>query len=155
MLADLIKRLEEATEGSQELNAAIWWEINRPAAERAYWRGALELPRALGDEMPTGGLGYQSMLISAPDFTRNLQVASTAVPEGCAWRVGTCCVSDDAWVVPDLNCPVHGERLRARFEPLEHGSIWDTGIDIDQRPSGRPAIALCRAALTARMEMAA
>lgn len=61
---------------------------------------------------------------------------------GWAWKVGTCCVSDDAWICPDHNHPIHGERLKAEFPPVS-GSIWDCGVDIDLRPPGRTAIALC------------
>lgn len=66
---------------------------------------------------------------------------------GWAWKVGTCCVSDDGWVVPDFNCPVHGERLRKQFGDFAAGSPEDTGIDVDKRPSGNPAIALLAAFL--------
>lgn len=36
---------------------------------------------------------------------------------GWLWRVMSCSVSDDARVTPDFNDPVHGERLRAEFQP--------------------------------------
>jgi len=72
-----------------------------------------------------------------------------SVLPGYAWKVGTCCVSDDAWVVPDFNCPVHGERLRAEYGEIEWGSIWDTGIDIDRRPSGNVCLALLDAIISA------
>lgn len=63
---------------------------------------------------------------------------------GFAWKVGTCCVSDDAWIVPDFNHPVHGPMFKRvfRFDEIKPRSIWDTGIDIDARPSGDPAKAL-------------
>jgi hypothetical protein len=63
---------------------------------------------------------------------------------GFAWKVGTCCVSDDAWLVPDFNHPVRGPMLRRLFkaDAIKAGSIWDLGIDIDLRPSGRPSVAL-------------
>lgn len=68
---------------------------------------------------------------------------------GWAWRVGTCSVSDDAWTVPDFNCPKHGARLLEQFGPVENGSIWDDGIDIDSRPSGNVPLAWLAAILTA------
>lgn len=70
---------------------------------------------------------------------------------GWTWKVGTCCVSDDAWVAPDLNCPVHGERLRAEFGDIEFGSIWDTGVDIDRRPPGNVPLALIEAIIAAKI----
>lgn len=78
------------------------------------------------------------------DVSDAIWLAQTLLP-GWAWRIGTCCVSDDAWLVPDFNCPIHGERLKRQFPDVTYGSFWDNGIDIDQRPSGRPAIAMCLA----------
>lgn len=72
-----------------------------------------------------------------------------------AWKVGTCSVSDDAWFVPDFNSPEHGERLKRElsYDTMAAGDTWDVGIDIDQRPAGRPALALLIAFLEAKMEM--
>lgn len=64
---------------------------------------------------------------------------------GFSWKVGTCSVSDDAWIVPDYNCPIHGARLRAEFGEPVRGEWTDAGVDIDRRPSGSPALALCEA----------
>ena len=64
---------------------------------------------------------------------------------GWAYKMGTCCVSDDAWLCPDLNDSVHGPRLMQQFGPVEKGSIWDEGFDIDRRPSGNMALAMCEA----------
>lgn len=77
-----------------------------------------------------------------------VSLAERVLP-GWAWKVGTCCVSDDAWLAPDFNSPIHGERLKKELPNVEYGSIWDVGVDIDQRPPGRPAIALCIAILRA------
>jgi hypothetical protein len=71
---------------------------------------------------------------------------------GWAWKVASCSVSDDAWLLPDFNCPVHGERLRREFGDFKPGSIWDTGIDIDRRPSGQPALAMVEAFCRAKHE---
>lgn len=90
-----------------------------------------------------------------PAFTSDLNAPVKLLERilpGFAWKIGTCCVSDDAWVVPDLNCPVHGERLMKQYGKVEVGSIWDAGVDIDLRPSGTPAIALCLAVVTAYAE---
>ncbi|MGO7273923.1 hypothetical protein ACCT18_01295 [Rhizobium ruizarguesonis] len=61
---------------------------------------------------------------------------------GWSWRVATCCVSDDAWIFPDFNDPVHGTRLLAT---LSSDIDWAELTDIDLRPAGRPALALCMA----------
>jgi hypothetical protein len=85
-----------------------------------------------------------------PSYTASLEAVAALIGEklpGWAWKVGTCCVSDDGWVVPDFNCPVHGERLRKQFGEFAAGSPEDTGIDIDRRPSGQPALALLEAFL--------
>lgn len=85
-----------------------------------------------------------------PLLTASLDAVVALIGEklpGWAWKVGACCVSDDGWVVPDFNCPKHGERLRKQFGDFAAGSPEDTGIDVDKRPSGNPAIALLAAFL--------
>lgn len=75
---------------------------------------------------------------------------------GWAWKIGTCSVSDDAWLVPDFNSPVHGDRLRKQFgypEKVPAGSVWDGGVDVDRRPPGNTALALLEAFLVAMEEM--
>ena len=64
---------------------------------------------------------------------------------GWAYKMGTCSVSDDAWLCPDLNDPVHGPRLMQQFGPITQGSVFDCGFDIDRRPSGNMALAMCEA----------
>ena len=81
-MTTLIKKLEQATEGSRELDAEIWWQTNRRAAERAYWNGALGTPTALPDEMPTTGLGALAVKIGAPHYTTSVDAAMTLVSEG-------------------------------------------------------------------------
>jgi hypothetical protein len=63
---------------------------------------------------------------------------------GFAWKVGTCSVSDDAWVVPDFNHPMYGKRLKDVLAPngIRVGSFLDMGVDIDVRPAGDPEKAL-------------
>lgn len=64
---------------------------------------------------------------------------------GWAWRVATCHVSDDAWLALDYGDPAHCDRLRAELGEPQKGHWTDDGIDIDRRPPGNPALALCEA----------
>ena len=91
---------------------------------------------------------------SVPRLTSSMEATIALINQvlpGWMWKVGTCCVSDDAWLSPDFNCPIHGERLKAElgYDRIKAGDPLDTGVDIDLRPPGRPAIALCIALLEA------
>lgn len=92
-----------------------------------------------------------------PPLTASLDAVTALIERelpGWAWKVGTCSVSDDAWLVPDFNSPEHGERLRHElgYATMKAGDVFDVGIDIDLRPSGRPAIALLIAFLEAKKD---
>ena len=93
-------------------------------------------------EIPWGAL---DPINSLDDIIRIIE----ATLPGWAYKFGTCSVSDDAWIVPDFNCPIRGPLLLQQYGPIEAGSIWDTGIDVDNRPSGNlsmtPCMAFCRA----------
>ena len=76
-------------------------------------------------------------------------VVRTELP-GWGWRVGTCYLSDDAFVFPDFNCPISGPKLRLAGVPrLINGQEWSEFTDIDQRPAGNVARALLRSVLKA------
>ena len=90
---------------------------------------------------------YGSML---PSVTESLDAITALIERelpGWAWKVGTCSVSDDAWLTPDFNCPMHGDRLKRElgYDRMKPGDLLDVGIDIELRPSGRAALALCAA----------
>ena len=90
-----------------------------------------------------------------PSYTASLDAITAALGEhlsGWAWKVGTCSISDDGWVCPDWNSPTHGRRLRAELGEPQHGHWTDEGFDIDKRPSGAPALALCAALARAMAE---
>jgi hypothetical protein len=144
-IASLIERLEKTTGPDRELDARIHAAINwarRADVTFKFYPGLRSYQVFCGEA--TGA-------DEAPcDYTASIDAAVTLVPNGFAWKIGTCCVSDDAWVVPDYNSPIHGDRLRKELGEPVYGSIWDNGIDVDQRPPGRVAIALCIAALKAR-----
>lgn len=133
--ADLIARLEALTGPDREADEAI--------ARLTGWS-------------PTGGIPatgapshWYSAAFGMPAYTASLDAAVALVERvlpGWGWRVATCCVSDDAWIFPDFNHPVHGERLKREFrEDID----WVEITDVDLRPSGRPAIALLIATLKA------
>ena len=99
-------------------------------------------------------LAYKGLV---PLYTRSIDAITALIERelpGWAWKMGTCSVSDDAWIVPDFNCPVHGARLADEIGPYDPRSIWDHGIDIDRRPPGNVALALCEAFCRAMAERA-
>jgi hypothetical protein len=129
--------------------------------------GLYALERRGGDKKewlyPNSGRGVRipADLFHAADFhATSSMVAVVALIEralpGWAWKVGTCCVSDDAWLTPDFNSPAHGERLKKQFgyDTMKAGTIWDVGIDVDRRPSGHPQLALLEALLLALLHQA-
>ena len=101
---------------------------------------------------------FQKRSNHAPGYTASVDACILAIRgrmPGWSYRVMECSVSDDAWVIPDFNDPTHGERLRnalpaaAMGDPVEH-----LGTDIDRRPSGQPALALCMAIVAAHIAVA-
>jgi len=149
-LDSIIERLEKAEGGDRELDCWIGYVADLREDDMS-WRGKID---KFGiDHAVAAATGYSNVWRSVlPYYTSSMNAAITLVETmlpGWAWKVGTCCVSDDAWVTPDFNSPIHGERLKREFPDLKAGSVFDTGVDIDLRPSGRPAIALCIAVLTA------
>jgi len=70
-----------------------------------------------------------------------LALVSLKLP-GWGYRIGTCCVSDDAFIFPDYNDPEHGERLKREFPRLPNLEEWADLTDVDLRPSGRLPIAI-------------
>lgn len=88
----------------------------------------------------------------APHFTACQTLATGLIEHilpGWWWSCGTCCVSDDARIAPDFNSPVHGERLRKEYFPLQAGSELDGGFDIDRRPPGNVPIAILQSLFAA------
>ena len=136
-LRSLQQRIREATGPDRKLDLEICRAFDQPMG----WSGDID------------GLGSHRYTTD-PDGLGPCVALLRSVLPGYAWKVGTCCVSDDAWVVPDFNCPIHGERLRAEYGEIEWGSIWDTGIDIDRRPSGNVCLALLDAIVSALIAQA-
>lgn len=63
-------------------------------------------------------------------------LAMTEKLPGWLWRGGVCAVSSEMWIVPDFNCPVHGERLRREMDE-QH---WDEGREVELRPGSYDAL---------------
>jgi hypothetical protein len=72
---------------------------------------------------------------------------------GWLYRVMECSVSDDAWVTPDFNHPEHGAELQKQFPDALIDPVEWFGTDVDLRPSGRPALALCISMLLAKKKI--
>lgn len=148
-LDSIIERLEKAEGGDRELDALIMNHLLPRQGEKIKVGDSFQ-PTRWGR---TGSISNgKEFVIEAPAVTSSIDAAidlTQKVLPGWAWKVGTCCVSDDAWVTPDFNSPIHGERLKRESPALKAGDMFDTGFDVDLRPSGRPAIALCIAVLTA------
>lgn len=136
-ITDVIIRLEQANEPSRELDLAIAQALVPDVV-------VLRHNDDTGENEPYVHWEYTGSVDAA------IALAERVLP-GWTWRVASCCVSDDAWIMPDFNHPTLGAGLirdlpmvYAEQDPLEF-----LGTDIDLRPSGRPAIALCLAVLTA------
>lgn len=114
MLQELIEKLRSAKGPSRELDFAVC--------------------EACGSTNPDE---------SAPPVTFSLEAAISLARDtlpGWSWRVAQCHVSDDAWIIPDFLNPVNGERLR---DTLSQDIDWTDLTDVDRRPSGFEALALC------------
>lgn len=90
-----------------------------------------------------------------PAFTASIDAVRALIKQempGWIYRVAECSVSDDAWLIPDFNDPVHGAGFLSRFgEKYQRDPLKEFGTDIDRRPSGHPAIAMCMALVTAKI----
>ena len=128
-MTDLIRRLEEAKEGSRELDAAIAALIRHPVSDKG-----TVLPDWVHRNFPEwtilqGGRLKAGCIWEAPHFTTNLQDAVSAVPEGMNWDVSG-------------GHPTH-----------VWATIWNDGCttaeNLYQVSGATPALALCIAILRA------
>ena len=117
--------LDKLIEAVTEWNEGAVTDISRDMSSRARDKGELWPAHDIAK-------AYRGKLDAAVALT-------AAILPGWAWRVATCCVSDDAWVEPDFNDPTHGERLKVQLDQATH---WTHVTDVDMRPSGNPARAL-------------
>lgn len=136
---EIITALEGLMEPSNDVDLAMLEVLLGPDPKE--WRFM-----ATNAHWPRGGYLYQSPTESIDAGRMLLQ---KAMP-GFSYRICECCVSDDAWVVPDFNDPKHGAMLNQVFpEECKRDPTEWMGTDVDQRPPGRPAIALCLAIMLA------
>jgi hypothetical protein len=132
-VADIIKTLEEATEGSRELDAEI--ELSRRRFLGLLGAGAVvcSVPGWLA------GPGVGEQPIKAPHYTTSLDAALTLVPEGWSGRL---------WF---------GQKPRKRQPEYESDAVvWASDDTVKASfwgPNGNaatPALAVCIVALKAR-----
>lgn len=134
-IEELIERLETARPNrGLDADIAIFFGI---IVDRQWW----SINYINSDMIPC----YSASIDAAVSLCRK-------VLPGWGWRVATCCVSDDAWVFPDFSSPEHGERLKREFN---QDIDWTDITDVDLRPPGRQAIALCIAILKAKQALEA
>lgn len=86
------------------------------------------------------------------DLSRARELFLRAFP-GWSYRVAECSVSDDAWVIPDFNHPSHGDALQKQFPDALRDPVEWFETDVDLRPAGNPALALCVSMLLAKKKI--
>ena len=113
-------------------------------------RLATEQPSPILDYLIAEKLGFSRPNQPDPPVTSSIDAARLHIVKyifpGWMVRIAECCVSDDASLMPDYNDPLHGKRLQEQYEI----AFWEQcPVDVDRRPSGQPAMALCQAAFEA------
>lgn len=116
---ELIEQLENASGPSYSLDEEL---LSLALGQHARWPW----------KYPTGSLSDATYLVEK------------ALP-GWSWKVGKCHLSDDAWLAPDFSDPEFGPALLERFGPAGPDFDPDVGFDVDRRPAGNPALAMCEA----------
>lgn len=136
----LIERLEKAKGSDGELDARIWFVVDRAAASRCFWNAALGLPKPIPDDLPDG-LGRNAVIANAPRFTASIDAALELVPKGHAWYVRR-------------NCSADGDEIycNAQVWPFCNPRDDDVPRYWANAPDGAPAVALCLAALKSRVD---
>ena len=149
-IASLLERVKAATGGDAHLNQAIATAIDGYVLEK---RGNDRKPWFYPAE-GRKGITYRHDYFSIPRYTSSIDAALGLVERllpGWMWRLASCSVSDDAWVCPDFNHPVHGAAFKAMFDNAYGGrdpaEVIIEATDVDRRPAGQPALALIEAML--------
>jgi hypothetical protein len=137
IIAELV-RLEDSEFVRELLEKEILHELLGP--DRGRWRLMLNPLR------PNRYLSVTTSLDAARQLFK-------LVFRGWIYRVAECSVSDDAWLIPDFNDPERGEALQKRFPDALKDPVEWFGTDVDLRPAGRPAMALCISMLLAKKKI--
>lgn len=131
LMNELIERLEKTTGPDRRLDFDLWATLTRPLGFPA-----LHEP----EELRTRWFSYwQHFPAAFPRYTALIDDALTLVPDGWRWRV------EDYNINP-----------KPRAELAEVGQVGDYGIGIKcraQAAGASPALALCIAALKARVAL--
>lgn len=95
---------------------------------------------------------------AAPPYSGSLDAIVALVKQqlpGWIYSICECHLSDDAYLMPDYNHPVHGARFLAEFPEIENDPAyyWQCLTDVDRRPAGNLPIALCTSLLLALQEI--
>ena len=146
-LTDLIARLEKATGPDREIDAALWWALEKPRANRAYFTGAMGLPKPASD-MPDDftslprGLGREGVIVLSPKLTESLDAITALIEcQDMCFRVEK---------TPPGGLGYLPENLRAAH------AYWVTcGLPGEQEYAyaPTPALALCLALVRAKAAM--
>lgn len=94
MWTRLAERAEKATRPDRELDAAVWWSVNKRSAERSFWNAAFGLPRPLDDDFDglPAGLGRLAVVSGAPRYTASVDAVLALIAEtlpGWTWEMTT------------------------------------------------------------------
>lgn len=83
-LSSLRERVIAADGPDRELDAAVWWALEKSVANKAFFTGAMGLPRS-ADEMPDAfaslprGLGREGVIVLSPKLTASLDAVVALV----------------------------------------------------------------------------
>ena len=133
-MTDLIKRLEEAAEGSRELDCAIsMWLI--PLSKNEFYMPALQ-------RIATGAYTYRETAA----YSQSLDAAVSLVPEGYAID------SLFIWKGHPASVTILGTRLEPFGRNRELAWVHSPKYGVWKAKAATPALALCIAAIRARSE---
>ncbi|MDH3740291.1 MAG: hypothetical protein OER56_01720 [Hyphomicrobiales bacterium] len=105
----------------------------------------------------TAYIAHKGFIHGFPEYTASIDAALALVERvlpGWTWRVASCSVSDDAWIIPDFNHPLYGQNFRDFWpEECQRDPIEYLSADVDRRPPGNPALAILESMLIAMIDM--
>lgn len=138
---DLIARLEAATEGRRDLDAAVALAIKYDS-EDAFGRKLCDVIERLGVGAFTDS-GWETWRL--PRWSSSIDAALTLVPEGCDWDVGHIRANGFVSATVMWQAPA-GSRFHEFFDAGPDTTVWWA----EKGKGPTPALALCIAALRAR-----